>query len=69
MRSWSKTSAGAAAGSVTRTARASSPAMGRPVAVALIPLLYLGRRLIRAYLGAPAAAELRAAASANGSAA
>jgi hypothetical protein len=39
------------------------------MAVALIPLLYLGRRLIRAYLGAPAAAELRAAASANGSAA
>jgi uncharacterized integral membrane protein (TIGR00697 family) len=37
------------------------------MAVALIPLLYLGRRLIRAYLGAPAAAELRAAASANGS--
>jgi uncharacterized integral membrane protein (TIGR00697 family) len=39
------------------------------MAIALIPLLYLGRRLIRAYLGAPAAAELRAAASANGSAA
>ena len=37
------------------------------MAVALIPLLYLGRRLIRAYLGAPAAAGLRAAASANGS--
>jgi uncharacterized integral membrane protein (TIGR00697 family) len=37
------------------------------MAIALIPLLYLGRRLIRAYLGAPAAAELRAAASANGS--
>ncbi|MGE0029966.1 MAG: queuosine precursor transporter [Steroidobacteraceae bacterium] len=37
------------------------------MAVALIPLLYLGRRLIRAYLGAPAAAQLRAAASANGS--
>lgn len=37
------------------------------MAIALIPLLYLGRRLIRAYLGAPAAAELRASASANGS--
>ena len=37
------------------------------MAVALIPLLYLGRRLIRAYLGAPAAAELCASASANGS--
>lgn len=36
------------------------------MAIALIPLLYLGRRLIRAYLGAPAAARLRAAASANG---
>lgn len=37
------------------------------MAIALIPLLYLGRRLIRNYLGAPAAAELRAAASADGS--
>lgn len=37
------------------------------MAIALIPLLYLGRRLIRAYLGAPGAAELRAAASGNGS--
>jgi len=37
------------------------------MAIALIPLLYLGRRLIRAYLGAPAAADLRAsAASADG---
>jgi hypothetical protein len=32
------------------------------MAVALIPLLYLGRRLIRAYLGAPGAAQLREAA-------
>lgn len=37
------------------------------MAIALIPLLYLGRRLIRAYLGAPGAAALRASASANGS--
>jgi len=33
------------------------------MAIALIPLLYLGRRLIRAYLGSAAANELRAAAS------
>lgn len=32
------------------------------MAIALIPLLYAGRRLIRAYLGADAAATLRAAA-------
>lgn len=33
------------------------------MAVALIPLLYAGRRLIRAYLGEPEAARLRAAAA------
>lgn len=37
------------------------------MAIALIPLLYLGRRLIRDYLGAPAAAKLRASAAADGS--
>jgi uncharacterized integral membrane protein (TIGR00697 family) len=35
------------------------------MAVALIPLLYAGRRLIRAYLGAGEAARLRAAAAAG----
>jgi uncharacterized integral membrane protein (TIGR00697 family) len=33
------------------------------MAIALIPLLYLGRRMIRAYLGSATAEELRAAAS------
>jgi queuosine precursor transporter len=37
------------------------------MAIALIPLLYAGRRLIRAYLGADAAAGLRAAAGGSAS--